>query len=180
MPGQGGAGGPQAILTEGILLVEHGDPVAAGTQQIIHHPVDLRLIASPQVEHHGPEGLTQQPCAGEGGHQRDRCLLHQRQNRLHRWGAHEAEQHEGTIVIDQPARVAQGEGGFVAIVETHKPKLASMDAAAAVDLVEPGQRSLPVVAAQPGGGPAQRGRLAEHEVGPAIPGRRRLGRGIRA
>ena len=172
MAGQGAAGGTQAVLTEGILLVQHRDPVAAGPHQIVDDAIDFCLVTGPEVEHHRSERLPQQARAGEGGHQRDLCLLHQRQDRLHRRRADIAEQGEDPLRLDQSACVAQGQGRLVAIVEAHQSQLAAVDAAAAVHLLEPGHGPFAVVAAQLGGGPAEGSRLAEHKLGVAQ--RRRL------
>jgi hypothetical protein len=116
MAGQGAAGGAQAVLAEGIFLVQHGDPVAISAHQIVNDPVDFGLVAGPQVEHHRPEGLPQQAGAGEGGHQRNQGLLHQGQDRLHRRRSHVAEQGKVALLSDQLARVAQCQRRFVTVI----------------------------------------------------------------
>ena len=175
--GKGGLAGTQPIFPIGILDMHHRHLVAAVPHQVVDHLIDLRLVAGPHVEHHGAKGFQQGPRPGSRSHKGNPNLLHQGKDCLGVRRAENADQGDGLLLLNQPARIAQGELGVVAVIQAHQAQPPAMDAAAPVHLGKPGEQALLVILGRLGRGPAEGGRLADHQL-PGAAGRhpRRRGR----
>ena len=150
---------------EGVVLVHHGDAFDAEiAEQVRHHRLGLVVVGCAQVQHmvalaarvaqeRSPGERRDVGYAGAGRH---------RHRGARRGRSHGADQREDAV-LDQAARVVDGEFRLVAVVEGAQFERATMDAATLIRLLECRLDADAHVAAQFLGGPGKGRRLAEQD-----------------